>query len=316
MRFPLGRPIIENTRLEFINLNNVLTASKRERAHRIVGYIAIYYHDISELIFLNQGEPFNAVRISPDRREIVPISEIVEKAKKAVSGTLSEYATDETLLRLMISSVTLQPLRSVVDLTRIQPRIFIDKLKNGRFNGFILVRSGLDESYMYFEKGVVPGCYIAGRPDRELEEEIYPILARSETRVSIFDRMGRSIDEQATPAQVEMFCKIFTSLLKAYANPLGQALVLRTALASKETAQKEFPFIGKFEIDPELSLRGEVVVEPKPFAQGMARMFDLIYDSFSTFLGKESELIARKILTDYRFALKTMHFFDFTKIRI
>ncbi|UCF71568.1 MAG: hypothetical protein JSW49_04670 [candidate division WOR-3 bacterium] len=316
MRFPLGRPIIENTRLEFINLNNVLTASKRERAHRIVGYIAIYYHDISELIFLNQGEPFNAARITPERREIVPIGEIVDKAKKATSGTLSEYATDEILLRLMISSVTLKPLKSSVDLTRIQPKIFIEKLKSSKFNGFIWVRTGLDESYVYFSKGAIPGCYIAGREDLEPEEAIYPILARTEAKVAIFDHVGKVIDEQATPAQVEMFCKIFTALLKAYAHPLGQSLVLRTALVSKNTAQKEFPFISKFDVDSDLTFRGEVVVEPKAFAQGMARMFDLIYESFSTFLGKESELIARKILTDYRFALKTLQFFDFTKLKI
>lgn len=316
MRFPLGRPIIENTRLEFINLNNVLTASKRERAHRIVGYIAIYYHDISELIFLNQGEPFNAARITPEKREIVPISEIVEKAKKATAGTLSEYATDEILLRLMISSIILKPLKSAVDLTRIQPKIFIEKLKNSKFNGFIWLKTGLDESYVYFEKGVIPGCYIAGRSEWEPEGEIYSILARTETRVAIFDRVGKVIDEQATPAQVEMFCKIFTALLKAYAHPLGQSLVLRTALVSKNTAQKEFPFIAKFDVDSDLTFRGEVVVEPKSFAQGMARMFDLIYESCSTFLGKESELIARKILTDYRFALKTLQFFDYTKLKI
>jgi len=316
MRFPLGRPVIENTRLEFINLNNVLTASKRERTHRIVGYIAILYHDISELIFLNQGEPFNAARIGPETREIVPIGEIVEKAKKATSGTLSEYATDEILLKLIISSIILKPLKSSVDLTRIQPRIFLEKLKSTKFNGFIWMRMGLDESFAYFENGVLPACFIAGRQEPASEEEIYPILLKPETRVAVFDRVEKAVAEQATPAQVDMFCKIFTALLKAYANPLGQSLVLRTALVSKSNAQKEFPFIEKFNVESDLSFFGEVVVEPKSFAQGMARMFDLIYESFSTFLGKESELIARKILTDYRFALKTMRFFDYTKLKI
>ncbi|MBE0432678.1 hypothetical protein IBX73_04325 [candidate division WOR-3 bacterium] len=316
MRFPLGRPIIENTRLEFINLNNVLTASKRERAHRIIGYIAIFYHDISELIFLNQGEPFNAARITPDKRYIVPISEIVDKARKATSGILSEYVTDEELLRLMISSITQQPLKSNVDFTRIQPRIFIDRLKGTKFNGFIWMRTGLEESFVQFAGGLIPGCYIAGRADKVPEEDIYPIMAKPETGVSIFDRISKAIDEQATPAQVEMFCKIFTALLKAYAHPLGQSLVLRTAVFSKKTAQKEFPFLEGFKVDADLIFRGEVVVEPKSFSHGMARMFDLLSQSFATFLGKESELIARRVLTDYRFALKTLDFFDHTKLKL
>lgn len=316
MRFPRGRPIIENTRLEFINLDNVLSASKRERVHRISGYIAITYHDAAELIFLNQGEPFNAARIGKETREIIPISEIVEKAKKATTGTLSEYATDEMLLKVIISSVTLKPLKTQVDLSRIQPKIFVEKLKKSKFNGFIWMRLGLDESFVCFENGVIPACYIAGRAEKALEDEIYPILMKPETNVAIFDRIEKVIAEQATPAQVEMFCKIFTALLKGYAHPLGQSLVLRTAMLSKSTAQKEFPFIEKFRIESDLSFSGEVVVEPKVFAQGMARIFDLIYDSFSTFLGKESEVIARKILTDYRFALKSLQFFDYTKLKI
>ncbi len=316
MKLPRGRPIIENTRLEFINLANVLSAAKRERAHRISGYIAITYHDILELIFLNQGEAFNAARITQDRREIVPIGEVVEKARKSVMGTLSEYATDEILLKLIISSIVLKPLRTQVDLTRIQPKIFIEKLKNSKFNGFIWLQLGREESFVYFENGAIPACYIAGRADKAIEEEIYSLLAKPETRVAIFDRIDKAIAEQATPAQVEMFCKIFTALLKGYAHPLGQSLVLRTALSSKENAQKEFPFIEKFQIESDLSFHGEVVVEPKTFAQGMARMFDLIYESFSTFLGKESEVIAKKVLADYRYALKSLQFFNYTKLKI
>ena len=316
MRLPRGRSIIENTRLEFINLSKVLTASKRERAHRISGYISINYHNAVELIFLNQGEPFNAARITQDSRMIVPINEIVEKAKRAISGSLSEYETDEILLKLIISSITLTPLKSQVDLSRIQPKIFIEKLKNTRFNGFIWMRSGFDESFVYFDNGVIPGCYIAGRVEKGSEEDVYTILTKPETKVAVFDRVEKAIAEQATPAQVEMFCKIFGSLLKSYAHPLGQSLVLRTATSSKNTAQKEFPFIEKFRIESDLSFCGEVVVEPKLFAQGMARMFDLIHESFSTFLGKESEVIARKILTDYRYALKSLQFFDYTKLKI
>jgi len=248
MRFPRGRSIIENTRLEFINLDNVLSASKRERVHRISGYIAITYHDAVELIFLNQGEPFNAARIGKETREIIPISEIVEKAKKATTGTLSEYATDEMLLKVIISSVTLKPLKTQVDLSRIQPKIFVEKLKKSKFNGFIWMRLGLDESFVCFENGVIPACYIAGRAEKALEDEIYTILMKPETNVAIFDRIEKVIAEQATPAQVEMFCKIFTALLKGYAHPLGQSLVLRTAMLSKSTAQKEFPFVEKFRI--------------------------------------------------------------------
>lgn len=317
MKFPKGRPILENTRLEFINLDSVLTASKRERAHKISGYISIIYPDSEELIFLKQGEPFNAARISQKERRIIPISEVIEKAKKATSGILSEYATDDILLNLMISSVTLEPIKADVDLSRLQLKTFLDKLKVTNFEGFIWIRIGLDESFIHFGKGAIQGCYVAGSADKLQDDNaIINFLSRDNIRISIFDKIEAITLTQATPAQVEMFCKIFSSLLKSYSVPIGQTMVLKTVSIARTTAQKEFPFIEEFKISSDLQLSGKLIIEPKVLARGMARWFDLIFESFSTLLGKESEVIAKKVLSDYRFALKSLNFFDYTKLKV
>lgn len=316
MKLPKGRSLLENTRLEFINLDNVLSAPKRKRAHRISGYISIIYPDVVELIFLRQGEPFNAARISRKERKIVSISEVVEKAKNATSGILSEYATDEILINLIISSIVLQPIKANVDFARLQPKIFIDKLKTTEFSGFIWVKSGIEESFIHFNEGNVTNCYVAGSAKKLKDNEIINFLMKPEIKISIFDHIEETTITQATPAQVDMFCKIFSSLLKSYAHPIGEALVLKTIIISKSTVQKEFPFIEQFKVGSDLKVVGRAVVEPKVFAQGMARWFDLIQESFSTFLGKESEVIAKKVLNDYRFALKSLNFFDYTKLKI
>lgn len=316
MKFPRGRPLLENARLEFLNLENVLSASKRERAHRISGYISIFYPDTIELIFLKEGEPFNAARISQTERKIVPINEVVEKAKKATSGVLSEYATDETLIKLMISSIILKPRKEDIDLSRLQPQIFIDKLKTTKFNGFIWVRAGVEESFIHFENGDIKGIYVAGSAKKLESSEAANVLMKPKINVAIFDHVEELTIVQATPAQVSMYCKIFSSLLKNYAHPVGETVVLKTFELAKSTVEKEFPFIEHFKIEPNLTISGTVVVEPKLCAQGMARWFDIIYESFSTFLGKESEVIAKKVLNDYRFALKSLHFFDYSKLKI
>jgi len=282
MKFPKGRVILENTRLEFINLDNVLSASKRERAHRISGYISIIYPDAVELIFLKQGEPFNAARVTQKERKIIPISEVIEKAKKATSGILSE------------------PIKANVDFTHLQPKIFIDKLKTTKFSGFIWIKAGVEESFIHFDTGKVTGCYVAGSNKKLKDNDVITFLMKPNIKLSIFDHVEDTSITQATPAQVEMFCKIFSSLLRHYAHPIGETLVLKTFMISKATAQKEFPFIEQFKLEKDLKLKGKLVVEPKLFAQGMARWFDLIYESFSTFLGKESEVIAKKVLNDYR----------------
>lgn len=317
MKFPKGRPILENTRLEFINLDNVLSASKRERAHRISGYISIIYPESEELIFLRQGEPFNAARVNQKERRIISITEVIEKAKKANSGILSEYATDEILLNLIISSITILPIKADVDLSRLQPKIFIDKLKSTKFDGFIWIRCGLEESFISFAKGEIGGCYVAGTGDKlQDDNEIINILLKPGTTISIFDRIETMTTTQATPAQVDMFCKIFSSLFRSYAHPIGNTMVLKAIMIAKSTAQKDFFFIDEIKIAPDLSVSGKMIIEPKVLSQGMARWFDLIYESFSTLLGKESEVIAKKVLNDYRFALKSLNFFDHTKLKI
>lgn len=317
MKFPKGKPILESTRLEFINLDNVLSASKRERAHRISGYISIIYPDVVELIFLKQGESFNAARISQKERKIIPISEVIEKANKnATSGIISEYVTDEILLSLMITSITTDPVKANVDFSRLQPKIFIDKLKTTGFNGFIWVKSGVDESFVHFHEGNITGCYVAGSAEKLTGDKVISFISKPHLNISIFDHIEDTVITQATPAQVSMFCKIFSLLLKGYAQPMGNVLVLRAFMSSKSIVQKEFPFIEQFIIESDLSINGKMVVEPKLFAQGMARWFDLIHESFSTFLGKESTVIAKKVLNDYRYALKSIYFFDYTKIKI
>ncbi len=317
MKLPKGRPILENTRLEFINLDNVLTASKRERAHRISGYISIIYPEMEELIFLKQGEPFNAARLSLKERTIIPISEVIEKAKKTTSGILSEYATDEVLLNMIITSITNQPIKAGIDLNRLQPKILLDKLKSTKFDGFIWIKAGIEESFIAFNQGELLGLYVAGTSEKIQDENtISNYLTKPNTTIAIFDHIEVGMPVQATPAQVEMFCKIISAMLKSYSKPLGNTMVLKTVIMAKSTAQKEYPFIGEFQIDADFNISAKLVIEPKVLSRGIARWLDLIFESFSTLLGKESENIAKKVLNDYRFALMSLNFFDYTKLKL
>jgi hypothetical protein len=204
-----------------------------------------------------------------------------------------------------------------VDVSRLQPKVLVDKLKSTKFEGFIWIKSGLEESFIAFLEGDMAGCFVAGSTEKTADDKIVSlVLSKPNTTISIFDRIEIGAPTQATPAQVEMFCKIFSALLRAYALPLGQTIVLKTVMIAKSTAQKEFPFIEEFKIDSDLNVTAIVIIEPKAMARGLARWFDLIFESFSTLLGKESGVIAKKVLNDYRFALMSLNFFDYTKLKI
>ncbi|HAV92891.1 TPA: hypothetical protein DCW38_06905, partial [candidate division WOR-3 bacterium] len=68
MRFPRGRAILENTNIDFINFDNIMNAGKRERSHKIHGYISIIYPQEVDFIFLSLGEPINAARFRSAER--------------------------------------------------------------------------------------------------------------------------------------------------------------------------------------------------------------------------------------------------------
>ncbi len=317
MKLPKGRAILDNARLEFINFENILHAGKRERAHKVLGYISIIYPETVELIFLKQGEPFNAARIGRHNREIVPIKDVVEKAKKATTGIISYYATDPILLAMIISSIASKPVKENVDSSKIQPKILVEKLKQSKFNGFLWIRHNLDESFIKFEEGSFAACYFSGASEKEEDENaIWSYLNNSDIKISVFDKIEAAVASQATPSQVEMFLKVFTELHKNFGKTLGVALVLRTSMIARETTKKEFPFLDNFKIGSDLSVTGDVVIDPEALVKGFARWFDLIFESFSTFLGKEATNIIQDALKDYRFALKASKFFNYTKWKI
>ncbi len=317
MKLPKGKAILDNAQLQFVNFENVLHAGKRERAHKISGYISIIYPDSVDIIFLNQGEPFNAARIMPNERGLIGIKEVVEKARKADSGIISSYAVEPVLLEMILATLTQKPIKADIDTTKIQPKTLLDRLGHTKFNGFLWVRHNVDESFIRLEDGVIAGCYIGGRSGSVHDEDkIMEFLGLPHVRISVFDKTPGGNVSQATPSQLEMFVKVFTALHKEFGKALGAALVLRTSSIAKETSQREHSFLANFKINSDLSVVGEALVEPDILIKGFARWLDLIYESFSTFLGKDATKIVQEAIKDYRFALKAAKFFEHTKWKL
>jgi hypothetical protein len=168
-----------------------------------------------------------------------------------------------------------------------------------------------------FEEGALVGCFLGGRVGHDPDEErLLELMNTPHVKISVFDHVPKSAVSQATPSQLDMFIKVFTTIHKEFGRTLGTALVMRTSTIAKETTQKEFPFLSNFKINSDLSIGGEALIEPDLLIKGFARWLDLIYESFSTFLGKDATRIVQEAIKDYRFALKAAKFFEHTKWKI
>jgi len=316
MRLPKGVPLLESTKLEFLNFDNVLHAGKRDRKHRVWGYISIIYSDSMDLLFLKNGDPFNAARLTPKSRRIMPIKDVIKRAKETKLGIVSVYAVDEDLIRMILATISSKPIKSDIDGDKIKMNLLIRKLKERSFNGFLHTKRGVEESFIRFQGGTVTGAYIGGSQDKLRDEtrisELFSTIPG--LKINIYEQ--KKSEEQAPPAMTEMFFTIFSNIFQELGKALGDPLVVKTAIKGRASIQKDFPFLGEVKINPDLSVSGEVMVTTEELVSGFAQWLNILIETFTTFLGEEAVNIAKQAISDYRFALKSAGFFKISKITI
>ena len=67
-RFPRDTDYLPRTKLSYVNLPGILSDGKRDRQARVPGYVAVQLGERCFLIFMREGEPFYAARITPQGR--------------------------------------------------------------------------------------------------------------------------------------------------------------------------------------------------------------------------------------------------------
>jgi hypothetical protein len=60
LRYPHDRVLLQRTRLAYVNLGNLLTDAKRDRAARVSGYVLVWLPEQLLILYLQQGEVVNA----------------------------------------------------------------------------------------------------------------------------------------------------------------------------------------------------------------------------------------------------------------
>src|SRR5690606_9932771 len=83
-RFPHEQSYLQRTKLRYINLPNVLSDGKRDRTARVPGYVLVYLGDAVDLLFLIDGEPATAARVSATWRGVVSVRSVLDRANAAL----------------------------------------------------------------------------------------------------------------------------------------------------------------------------------------------------------------------------------------
>ncbi|TES94341.1 MAG: hypothetical protein E3J87_00500 [Candidatus Cloacimonadota bacterium] len=312
MKFPKKRTILENAKLDFVNIDNVLSASKKERASKISGYVLLKYPNSMDIILLREGEPINAGRFTRRKREIVPIEEVVKKAKNATSGLVSVYETASEVVRMLLSSISEKPIFKEKDVSEVDIVKLIKKLVELKYSGFFELRKGISFSYVSFEKGYAKKGFFNDKLGVPLSnEEFLKMLLKSSKseglKISAF-KTTLAEEEQAPPSAITLFLNVINDLSKKISSIVGESLSKRTISMAFDKTRELFDWFGGFKIKG-LVIEGTAAVSSEDLANGFAYLIKDLVEFYKPILGARIEKIVKDILKDYRFALKNLGFY-------
>ncbi len=312
MKFPKKRTILENAKLDFVNIDNILSASKKERASKISGFVLLKYPDGLDIILLREGEPINAGRFKGKERIVIPIEEATKKAKTSASGLISFYETDPEVIRMLFTSIKKKPIFKEKDLSEVDVVKLIKKLVELRYSGFFELRKGASISYVSFDNGYAKKGYFSEKLGVPLsnEEFLKTLLqsAKSEgLKISAF-RVVLSEEEQAPPSAIALYLNVINDLSKRVSSVVGESLSKRTLSMAFDKTRELYDWMSSFSIIG-LVIKGTSVVSSKELSSGFAYLINDLIEFFKPILGSRIDTIVKEILKDYRFALKNLNFY-------
>ncbi len=312
MKFPRKKAILENAKLDFVNIDNVLASSKKERASKISGYVLLKYPDSTDIILLREGNPFDAGRFIHNKREVVPIEKIVNKAKTASSGLVSVYETDHEIVKMLYTSIREKPIFKEKDVSEVDVVKLIKKLVELKYSGFFELRKGISFSYVMFDKGYAKKGYFQDKLGISLSnEEFLKILLKSSQKeglkISAFKNAVRD-EEQAPPSAINLFLNVINDLSNRISSIVGESLAKRTLSMAFEKTKEQYEWLDGFKAKG-FNLEGSVIVSSENLTGGCAYLIRDLIEFYKPILGPRIDKIVKDTLKDYRFALKSLGFY-------
>jgi len=309
MIFPRSRAVLENAKLSFVNFDNVLVASKKERASKISGYISLTYPDTVELIFLRLGEPVNAARFSKKGRAIIPINEAINKAKSSHFGIAGIYEVPGEVISMILSTIKSKPVYKDISTASSKPEDILASLKKVKFTGFVEARKGVEVSYISFKEGEAAKAYSPrGVMDFSTDKFLKLLSMEKNLLLDAYEEAPEKL-EQATPALIMLFLKMLNGMTREFSSETAKPLVAKFLKASKEEAEKKCSIIKDFTISDDMKVSGETLTSPDELSKSFAEWISIFIESFRSILGDRTDDIIANAIKDYRFAIKTTGFF-------
>jgi hypothetical protein len=166
LKLPSFRTVLENMPLHSLKLEKILA----EGQSRVASYLDIRYADGQDIIFLLGGKPVKAGRITPAGREILTVSEVLEKMRNPKDGVLNFYEISKLLMIVIMGTFIFEPTHGRLKTKLINFTQLLTLFAQKRFTGYLELKLQGGLNYLTFLQGQPREGYFAEEATAEQME--------------------------------------------------------------------------------------------------------------------------------------------------
>lgn len=157
IKLPSFRVVLENMPLHSVKLEKILA----EGQSRVASYLDVRYADGQDIIFLLGGKPVKAGRMTPTGREILTVSEALEKLRNHKEGMLNFYEISKLLMIVIMGTFIFEPTHGRLKTKLINFSQLLALFARKRFTGYLELTVENSLNYLTFLAGQPREGYFA-----------------------------------------------------------------------------------------------------------------------------------------------------------
>jgi len=157
LKLPSVRAVAENIPLNTVKLDKIMA----EGRSRVASYIDVRYADCQDIIFLLAGKAVKAGRFTENGREILTVTEALDKMRTCKQGTMSFFEISKLLMIVILGTFIFEPTHGRLKTRLINFNSLLALFTRKRFTGYLELKVNNGLNYLTFFNGQARQGYFA-----------------------------------------------------------------------------------------------------------------------------------------------------------
>lgn len=181
MLLPRGEPLLENTKVRFVDLDVFLAddfESSLKKTEKNTGYVSLSYARHKDFLLIFEGQIQCAIRTTlRDGRTVIGVEEVITSSKDDPEGVVNFFRMPVTFLEMFRHATTEPPLHDSLSTSFILWDRYVTALQKSSFEGYIECNTRGMIGYLRFEQGLPTTSFSYQPIDYQTEKSIIRLFS-------------------------------------------------------------------------------------------------------------------------------------------